>query len=198
MSDLVDVLRDTRARLADPGNDFSWSSWEDQAAALREMDDLIAGAIVGNPSKSTLDVLYMPTGPIQEVSLSSGWGQDFLELAGRYDVAIAIAHSGRRAKEVALSILSVLTTVIAWLFSGAVLVCWPMAGVALLFAFGGIFARWGSQLSWPPPLSFVVTATILVTFTLPIWGTHQGELRPRGSHDFETHSHPIWQLGHVH
>jgi len=29
--------------------------------------------------------LFAPTGPIQEVSLSSGWGQEFLELAERFD-----------------------------------------------------------------------------------------------------------------
>jgi hypothetical protein len=31
--------------------------------------------------------LFAPTGPIQEVSLSSGWGDMFLELAKRMDAA---------------------------------------------------------------------------------------------------------------
>jgi hypothetical protein len=39
----------------------------------------------------TLDVLFLPTGPIQEVSLSSGWGDEFLQLAERYDAAVAVA-----------------------------------------------------------------------------------------------------------
>ena len=30
-------------------------------------------------------VLFAPTGPIQEVSLSSGWGHEFIKLAERFD-----------------------------------------------------------------------------------------------------------------
>jgi hypothetical protein len=40
-------------------------------------------------------VLFLPTGPIQEVSLSSGWAQEFLDLADRYDQAVAEAARGR-------------------------------------------------------------------------------------------------------
>jgi hypothetical protein len=35
-----------------------------------------------------LRVLFAPTGPIQEVSVSSGWGDAFLELADRFDDAM--------------------------------------------------------------------------------------------------------------
>ena len=34
-------------------------------------------------------MLFAPTGPIQEVSLSSGWGDVFIELAERFDDAMA-------------------------------------------------------------------------------------------------------------
>jgi hypothetical protein len=30
-------------------------------------------------------VLFLPTGPIQEVSISSGWSEDYLRLAGLVD-----------------------------------------------------------------------------------------------------------------
>ena len=36
-----------------------------------------------------MQVLFAPTGPIQEVSLSSGWENDFIELANRFDDAVA-------------------------------------------------------------------------------------------------------------
>ena len=39
---LLTVLRDTRLLLARPENDFTWSSWENAEAALREIDALIA------------------------------------------------------------------------------------------------------------------------------------------------------------
>jgi hypothetical protein len=40
------------------------------------------------PSADSLRVLFLPTGPIQEVSVSSGWGDAFLELANRFDAAM--------------------------------------------------------------------------------------------------------------
>ncbi len=36
-----------------------------------------------------MDALFAPTGGIQEVSLSSGWGKTFVVLADRYDAAMA-------------------------------------------------------------------------------------------------------------
>jgi len=86
---LLDVLRDTRALLARPENDFSWSSWTDTDHALGEIDRLIATIESGAPwQPHAASVLFLPTGPIQEVSLSSGWGNEFLTLAARFDKAI--------------------------------------------------------------------------------------------------------------
>ena len=39
---LIDLMLDVRTRLALPGNDFAWSSWPDQQAALAEIDALWA------------------------------------------------------------------------------------------------------------------------------------------------------------
>ena len=73
--------------LAMPENDFSWSSWEDQKAALDEIDAHIEQVLAG--VVPNIHVLYAPTGPIQEVSLSSGWGHEFIALADRFDNAMA-------------------------------------------------------------------------------------------------------------
>jgi hypothetical protein len=40
------------------------------------------------PKRLDLEVMFAATGPIQEVSLSSGWGQDFLGLADKFDTAM--------------------------------------------------------------------------------------------------------------
>jgi hypothetical protein len=86
---LVNVLEDTRSLLARPGNEFAWSSWKNQAAALEDMDRAIAKARNGQIAKIALDLLFAPTGDIQEVSVSSGWGEEFHGVAARYDQAIA-------------------------------------------------------------------------------------------------------------
>lgn len=84
--ELASVLREARTLLARPGNDFIWSSWEDVDAALDEVDGLVATLGAGRlPSRLTVSLLFAPTGPIQEVSLSSGWAKEFLVLASRCD-----------------------------------------------------------------------------------------------------------------
>jgi hypothetical protein len=80
---LIDVMRETRRLLSLPENDFAWSSWKDQQAALAEIDEHIDTLQRG--SVPNMAVLFAPTGPIQEVSVSSGWGEAFLRLAERFD-----------------------------------------------------------------------------------------------------------------
>jgi len=84
--ELLAVLRQARALLAVPGNDFAWSSWPDAQAALAEVDRHIAAIECGHlPAPLNLAVLFAPTGPMQEVSLSSGWADAFLAVASRFD-----------------------------------------------------------------------------------------------------------------
>jgi hypothetical protein len=83
LNKLIAILREARAFLALEGNDFSWSSWRDQNQAISEIDTIIRELEKG--SVPDMRILFVPTGPIQEVSLSSGWGNEFLELANRFD-----------------------------------------------------------------------------------------------------------------
>jgi hemoglobin len=91
--DLLQVLQEARSLLARPGNDFAWSSWSDPEAALRQIDELIAVIEEGQlPDRSELALLFAPTGPLQEVSLNSGWGCEFLDVARRFDSAVDRAY----------------------------------------------------------------------------------------------------------
>ena len=85
---LVEILQEARKLVALPDNDFSWSSWEDSTHALGEIDQLLDAFSHGDFSqRGDLDVLFAVTGPMQELSLSSGWGEEFLRLAARFDEA---------------------------------------------------------------------------------------------------------------
>jgi hypothetical protein len=87
---LLDVLREVRALLAHPENDFAWSTWENASEAVAELDAYIAWIETGcSFSNSSLVSLFAPTGNIQEVSLSSGWGNHFVPLAERFDSVFA-------------------------------------------------------------------------------------------------------------
>jgi hypothetical protein len=92
--ELLEVLRETRAMLARPDNEFMWSSWEDGDAALAEMDALIERLEAGGlPFRTAITILFTVTGPIQETAMSSGWGDEFLVLADRCDAAVAAVYS---------------------------------------------------------------------------------------------------------
>jgi HAMP domain-containing protein len=80
---VIAILAEARELLALSGNDFAWSAWRNQEAALGEIDRLLRQLRAG--SLPELSALFAPTGPIQEVSLSSGWGDRFLDLAERLD-----------------------------------------------------------------------------------------------------------------
>lgn len=87
---LLTVLHEARVLLALADNDFSWSSWEDRTEGLAELDQFIALVEHGRPfNRLDLYTLFAPTGPMQEVSLSSGWGSEFCDVAGRFDEAFA-------------------------------------------------------------------------------------------------------------
>lgn len=71
-------------------NRFVWSGWDDGEDARNEIVALI-DALHGDPppDRRPYAVLFAPTGPLQELSLDSGWGATFLELADRFDRAAA-------------------------------------------------------------------------------------------------------------
>ncbi|HTJ37295.1 MAG TPA: hypothetical protein VL738_29045 [Dactylosporangium sp.] len=87
-SALLAVLDDVRALMARDDNDYSWSSFPDAGAALEEIDRL-ATVVRGGGVPAGLGILFLPTGPVQEVAISSGWGDEFLALADRFDAAMA-------------------------------------------------------------------------------------------------------------
>ena len=69
-------LAELRALLVLDGNDFAWSRWDNATEALEDFD-----AVVASGSATELLDLLLPTGSLQEVSLSSGWGDEFVRIA---------------------------------------------------------------------------------------------------------------------
>jgi len=95
---LLEVLREARALLALSDNDFAWSTWDSAADALSELDSFISNIEGGrNFDGLELSILFAPTGDIQEVSLSSGWGQEFCRVAESFDSAFTNYEKTRSA-----------------------------------------------------------------------------------------------------
>ena len=83
---LSQLLEATLELVELPDNDFSWSSWRDATHASSELGEYLAQVRSGRlPNKIVLSVIFATTGPLQELSLSSGWADAFLKLADRFD-----------------------------------------------------------------------------------------------------------------
>ncbi len=89
LSNLIAVLLEARVLIARPENDFPWSSWQNAKQAIAEIDGLLLPLQAGKrPRRGSLETLFLPTGPMQTVGVNSGWGDEFLELADRFDMAM--------------------------------------------------------------------------------------------------------------
>ncbi|CZF79622.1 MULTISPECIES: hypothetical protein [Grimontia] len=83
---LVHILESVIELVKIPGNDFCWSYWENSDEAAREITKLLTMVKSYTlPERVEVSVLFAPTGPLQEVSLSSGWAKPFLKVAEKYD-----------------------------------------------------------------------------------------------------------------
>lgn len=88
---LTHVLEAAIELVSLPDNDFSWSSWEDEGQAKAELLGLLSVLRSGKlPRKLDVSVLFAVTGPLQELSLSSGWANTFLKVADKYDEVEAL------------------------------------------------------------------------------------------------------------
>ena len=88
-NNLLKILGEAILILALPGNDFLWSFWEGPEEAIAELVKLREQIARDDFSHLIdLEVIFAPTGALQEVSISSGWGAAFLDLAARFDDAV--------------------------------------------------------------------------------------------------------------
>ncbi len=80
-----ELMAELRALVDRAGNDFSWSGWDDTADALAELDELAEEWRRTDVAPYPLRTLFLPTGALQELALSSGWGEAYLRLAHAFD-----------------------------------------------------------------------------------------------------------------
>jgi hypothetical protein len=85
---LIPVFEEARRLVARPGNEFIWASWRDTEHAVGEIDGIL-NTLRSGRLPVMMTVLFAPTGPMQELSIDSGWGHEFLDLADRFDEAMA-------------------------------------------------------------------------------------------------------------
>ncbi|WP_289032223.1 hypothetical protein [uncultured Paraglaciecola sp.] len=87
-SELISVLEET-LKFLEASEDSIWSDME-----VKQTVDLINNAIQALKTTrrvriSKLYYIFLPTAPLQEISIENGWAEEFLELAGKFDICMA-------------------------------------------------------------------------------------------------------------
>lgn len=90
-AELAAVLRRIAELIGRDDVDTAWSAYETDE--LRSEIGLFllkaeAGLPLDEAERGHLRFLFLPTGPLQETSISSGWADEFLTLATRFDNAL--------------------------------------------------------------------------------------------------------------
>ena len=86
LQELQNILESVIELLNYPKNDFAWSSWENHIDSVKEVQEIINTIKLGKkPDRDDVSILFLPTGPLQEASISSGWGDGFLKVAEKFD-----------------------------------------------------------------------------------------------------------------
>ncbi|WP_314172575.1 hypothetical protein [Streptomyces winkii] len=91
---LADVVEDVLRVLGAHEQNVDWTArWATSEEMTAELRDHLARLRREDFSRlAQLKSLFLPTGPLQEVSLSSGWGAEYLTLATRFDRAVRAAE----------------------------------------------------------------------------------------------------------
>ena len=105
---LISIFVEVRKLVAREDNNFDRSCWDDSSAALAEIDSVLEKLCnFGLLPESKMNFFFLPTGPLQEVSISSGWGDEFCDLADSFDLAMktkeCICFQSTQQKEVPFS-----------------------------------------------------------------------------------------------
>ncbi len=86
---IIEILETVKELILEPKTDISWSIFNSKDELIIEIDAHIQKLKLRDFSKVTdLILLFAPTSDFQEISLSSGWGNRYLKISERFDVAI--------------------------------------------------------------------------------------------------------------
>lgn len=86
---IVDVLRELLVLLSRPGTDARYSGYESARDAAADVRGHLAALVTGDLTRvGALIQLFAPTGALQEISINSGWGGQFMLLSAQFDAAI--------------------------------------------------------------------------------------------------------------
>ncbi|NOU89758.1 hypothetical protein GC102_28995 [Paenibacillus sp. LMG 31460] len=87
---LVDILWEVSNLINSSNTNITWSRFNTVEEVLSTLDTYIKRLNqLDNAVISEIELLFAPTGSIQEISICSGWSNEYKKLSSRFDVIIA-------------------------------------------------------------------------------------------------------------
>ena len=88
---LIEILEAVKKLILEPRTEILWSTFDSKDELIFEINTHIQKLKNKDFSKiKELILLFAPTSDLQEIALSSGWSDDYLNLSGRFDIGIKI------------------------------------------------------------------------------------------------------------
>ena len=91
---LIEIIKIVRNKITD-NTDIVWTKYNNTVELQMHIDKNLN--LLENGDKQALEEfkhLFMPTSTFQEISISNGWGEEYLELAERFDEAYEKIKNG--------------------------------------------------------------------------------------------------------
>jgi hypothetical protein len=89
IDEVIGILQEVKHFVELPDTDVAWSRYNSVEEAVEDIDQHIESLRRDDLSKiEELTLLFAPTGRLQEISIGSGWGEEFVYLSARFDRAI--------------------------------------------------------------------------------------------------------------
>jgi len=96
---IIEILESVKKLILEPRTDISWSTFNSKDELIIEIDAHIQKLRLRDFSKvKDLVLLFAPTSDFQEISLSSGWGNHYLNISERFDIAIEGSYEKYQSK----------------------------------------------------------------------------------------------------
>ena len=84
--ELLQIVNQLIAICEVPPQYVDWAGYEDQDELLEDLRDHARRLGAGDTGRlSELHVLFLPTGPLQDIAIDSGWHDNYMTLASRFD-----------------------------------------------------------------------------------------------------------------
>lgn len=87
---IINILKEVKTFIEVPNVDTSWSGYDTAQDLIMDLNNYIKRAEELDETVITeINLLFAPTGALQEISINNGWSDGFIKIAERFDEIVS-------------------------------------------------------------------------------------------------------------